>query len=149
MQFFFIVCLYLYCLWRSNYQREKVWIPLTGLTPPPFCATSYVVVFFFFLSNYWRWEVVLLTFVELLTITVYLYLPFVTGQNRLIFQHNQGETLIIFEVYICVDVLWFGVIIFSGKMVGMFALSAVWKITDSINIRFEATTIKLQFLHQC
>jgi len=52
----FFVYADLYCLWRSNYQRGKVWIPLTGLTPPQFYAysmpglrssTSYVVGFLF------------------------------------------------------------------------------------------------------
>jgi hypothetical protein len=28
----------MYCCWRSRYQEERVRIPLTGLTPPQFCA---------------------------------------------------------------------------------------------------------------
>jgi hypothetical protein len=35
-RFFFIVCLYLYCLWTSNYQDGRVGIPLTGLIPSYF-----------------------------------------------------------------------------------------------------------------
>ena len=51
----FIVCLYLNCRWRSDYQDERVGIPLTGLTTPHVCAcpkprhgfpTVYVAVFF-------------------------------------------------------------------------------------------------------
>ena len=53
----FIVCLYLYCRWRSGYQNGRVWIPLTGLTtqhfdacpkPGPGFPTSYIVVSFVF-----------------------------------------------------------------------------------------------------
>ena len=36
--FIFIVCLYLYCRSRSNYQEGMVGIPLTDLTSPHFCA---------------------------------------------------------------------------------------------------------------
>ena len=55
-QFFFIVCLYMYCRWRSSYQVGKVGTPLTGSTPPHYCAcpkpghgspTSYVVGFLY------------------------------------------------------------------------------------------------------
>ena len=37
---FFIVYLYMYCRWRSNYQegRGGVEIPLTDLNPPHVCA---------------------------------------------------------------------------------------------------------------
>ena len=35
---FFIVCLYMYCRWRSRYQGRRVGIPLTGLTPPLVCV---------------------------------------------------------------------------------------------------------------
>ena len=35
---FFIVCLYMYWRFRSNYQMGRVEIPLTSLTPPHFCA---------------------------------------------------------------------------------------------------------------
>ena len=34
----FIICLYMYCLWRSIYQEGGVVIPLTGLALPYFCA---------------------------------------------------------------------------------------------------------------
>jgi hypothetical protein len=34
----FIVCLYLYCRSRSNYQEGMVGIPLTDLTSPHLCA---------------------------------------------------------------------------------------------------------------
>jgi hypothetical protein len=53
---FFIVCLYMYCRWRSSYQAGKVGTPLTGSTPPHYCAcpkpghgspTSYVVGFLY------------------------------------------------------------------------------------------------------
>jgi hypothetical protein len=38
---FFIVCLYMYCRWRSSYQKEgRIVIPLTGITPPHVCACS-------------------------------------------------------------------------------------------------------------
>jgi hypothetical protein len=30
---FFIVCLFMYCCWRSSYQKGMVGIPLTSLTP--------------------------------------------------------------------------------------------------------------------
>jgi hypothetical protein len=52
-QVFFIICLYMYCYWRSNYQ-EGVGIPLSVLTPShmyacpnpaPGFPVSYVVVF--------------------------------------------------------------------------------------------------------
>jgi hypothetical protein len=51
---FFIVCLYMYCHWRSSYQEGRDGMPLTSLTPSHFCTcpkptagfqTSYVVVF--------------------------------------------------------------------------------------------------------
>ena len=58
---FFIICLYMYCRWRSRYQAGRVGIPLTGLTPTHLCACSkagpgflnviYVVVFFFYFSD--------------------------------------------------------------------------------------------------
>ena len=34
----FIVCLYIYCRWRSSYQEGRVGIQLTCLTLPHFCA---------------------------------------------------------------------------------------------------------------
>jgi hypothetical protein len=34
---FFIICLYMHCLWRSRYQEGRVVIPLTGLALPCFC----------------------------------------------------------------------------------------------------------------
>jgi hypothetical protein len=53
---FFIVCLYIYCRWRSSYQNEGgIVILLTGITPPHVCAcskpghgfsTTYIVIFF-------------------------------------------------------------------------------------------------------
>ena len=52
---FVIVCLYMYCCWRSNYQEWRVRIPLSGLTPPHFCSCpklehgfpmSYIVILF-------------------------------------------------------------------------------------------------------
>jgi hypothetical protein len=61
----FIVCLYLHCYWRSNYQESRVRIPLTGVTAATLCACPqlgsvylmlYVVVFF--LLNDLRWEVI-------------------------------------------------------------------------------------------
>jgi len=33
---FFIVCLYMYCRWRSSYQEGRVRSPLNGLTSPHF-----------------------------------------------------------------------------------------------------------------
>ena len=47
---FFIICLYMYCHWRSIYQEGRMGIPLTGLILPHFCArprfpTSCVMVF--------------------------------------------------------------------------------------------------------
>jgi hypothetical protein len=52
----FIVCLYMYCRWRSSYQKEgRIVIPLTGITPPHVCAcskpghgfsTTYIVIYF-------------------------------------------------------------------------------------------------------
>jgi hypothetical protein len=53
---FFIVCLCMYCYWRTRYKEGGVGIPLTGLNPPHFCVcstpgpgfpTSYVVFFVF------------------------------------------------------------------------------------------------------
>ena len=57
VQVFFIVCLYVYCRWRSCHQEGRVGITLTSLTLPHFCAcpkpgpgfpTSYVEVFIVF-----------------------------------------------------------------------------------------------------
>jgi hypothetical protein len=54
---FFIICLYMFCHWRSSYQ-EGVGIPLTGLTLPHLCASpkpgpgfpmSYVMIFSIFI----------------------------------------------------------------------------------------------------
>ena len=54
VQFFLIVCLYMYCRWRSSYEERVVGIQLTGLSPPHICACptpeprsqmSYVVVY--------------------------------------------------------------------------------------------------------
>ena len=53
---FYIVCRYCYCRWRSNYQEDRVEIPLAGLTMSHFLACSKLghgfplpnfVVFFF------------------------------------------------------------------------------------------------------
>ena len=59
----FSICLHLYCLWKYNYQVGRVEFPLTGSTPPHFCAcprpgpgASYVMVFFMFICL--RWEVI-------------------------------------------------------------------------------------------
>jgi len=51
--FFYIlvVCLYLYCHWRSNYQAVRVGIPLTGLPPPHLCVCPGEVDLHF----YWYW----------------------------------------------------------------------------------------------
>ena len=55
----------MYCRWSSSYQEGRVGVPLTGLTPPQFCAcpkpghgfsTSYGAVLFMF--SEFRWEVV-------------------------------------------------------------------------------------------
>jgi hypothetical protein len=55
--------IYMYCRWISTYQKGRVWIPLTCLTPSYFCAclkagpgfsASYVVVCF--LLTELRWE---------------------------------------------------------------------------------------------
>ena len=52
---FSIVCLYMNCRWNGSYQKGRIVVPLTGLTPPQCCAcpkpgpwfpTSYVVDFF-------------------------------------------------------------------------------------------------------
>ena len=78
---FFIIWLYVYCLWRSSYQEERVGIPLTGLSPPHICAChkpgpgipmSYVKYFVVFseFSQDEGWFFVLLILVELMTITV-------------------------------------------------------------------------------
>ena len=37
---FFIVCLYIYCRWRYNHQKERVGISLTGWTPSHVYACS-------------------------------------------------------------------------------------------------------------
>jgi len=37
---FFIVCIYLYCCWKFNYQEGRVGIPLTSLTPQLFVCLS-------------------------------------------------------------------------------------------------------------
>ena len=34
--FFIIICLYVYCRWGSNYQKERIIFLLTGLTLPHF-----------------------------------------------------------------------------------------------------------------
>jgi hypothetical protein len=50
----FIVCLYMYCCWRSSYQEGRAKVPLTCISPPHLCAcpkpesgflTSHVMVF--------------------------------------------------------------------------------------------------------
>ena len=56
-----VICCYLYCRWRSNYQTSDM-IQLTGLTPPffvPFVAKTCIsdaiichILFFFFLLNW-------------------------------------------------------------------------------------------------
>ena len=77
---FFIVCLYMYYRWRSNYKDGRVRIPLTGLTPPYICdedmdwETSCAVDFFVFSEFSWDewWLFVLLILV--MTITVYTFL---------------------------------------------------------------------------
>ena len=76
---FFIVCLYMYCCWRSSYQKARAKVPLTDLIPPHFCAcpsqartgfpTSYVIVFLCSVSWGENWLLILLILVELLTIT--------------------------------------------------------------------------------
>ena len=67
------IYIYIYCHWRPSYQEGRVWLLLSGLTPPHCCACSnpepefpktYVVVFFVF------GELIL---VELTTITVYAF----------------------------------------------------------------------------
>ena len=49
-----IVCLYMYCCWRSSYQEGRAKVPLTCISPPHLCAcpkpesgflTSHVMVF--------------------------------------------------------------------------------------------------------
>ena len=34
----FSLFVYMYCCWRSSYQKSRVGIPSTSLTPPYFCA---------------------------------------------------------------------------------------------------------------
>jgi len=55
--FFICLYMYMYCLSRSSYQKRRIGIPITGLTPPHLCTClkpgpifpmSYVVVFFVF-----------------------------------------------------------------------------------------------------
>jgi hypothetical protein len=62
---FFIVCLYMFCYWRSSYQEGREAIPLIGLIQVHICAclkpgpgflTSYVMVCFVFSEL--RWEVI-------------------------------------------------------------------------------------------
>jgi len=72
VQVFFIVCLFLYCPWRSNYQKRGGWwwgigIPLTVLIPPNLCICPktghgypmlYVMVYFCvqcFVVRSWIW----------------------------------------------------------------------------------------------
>ena len=72
---FFIVCLYMYCRWRS---QEKVGKPLNGLTHHIFepvssqNLVSNVICCVFLCSMVWgeMWLFILLILVELLTITV-------------------------------------------------------------------------------
>jgi len=56
MRCFFIICLYLYCRWRSNHQEREGWDLINWLNPATFCTcpkprpefpTSYVMVFFY------------------------------------------------------------------------------------------------------
>ena len=62
---FFIVCIYMFCYWRSSYQEGREAIPLIGLIQVHICAclkpgpgflTSYVMVCFVFSEL--RWEVI-------------------------------------------------------------------------------------------
>ena len=39
VQVFFIVCLYMYCRWRSSYQEGRIGIPVTGLNRHMFVPT--------------------------------------------------------------------------------------------------------------
>ena len=61
-QVFFIICLYMYCYWRSNYQ-EGVGIPLSVLTPShmydhfSFCWNSWPSLFkLSFYKLDWAWN---------------------------------------------------------------------------------------------
>jgi hypothetical protein len=73
----YLLCLYMYCRWRSTYQEGRVGIPITGLTPPPFCACPKLgpgfqrhMSWFLFLCvcEGGRWLFVWLIMVELYTI---------------------------------------------------------------------------------
>jgi hypothetical protein len=39
-RFFFIVCLYMHCRWRSTYQETRVRIPLPGIAPSHVCVCT-------------------------------------------------------------------------------------------------------------
>ena len=68
---FFIVCIYMYCLWSSNYQERSGVIPLIDITPPHLCTCpkpwhgfprSYFVVVFVFSDIRWK---VIVSFVDI------------------------------------------------------------------------------------
>ena len=70
--FFYHLFTYMYCRWRSNYQKRSVVIPFTGLAHPHFCfcskpgpgfPMSYVMVFCVFSES--RWEVSIVCSVEM------------------------------------------------------------------------------------
>ena len=78
----FLLFVYI-CYWRTSYQEGRVVIPLASLTLPHFCACPkpdpgfpmpYVMVFFVFSELLWEVLVVLLILVELLTITVLIFI---------------------------------------------------------------------------
>jgi hypothetical protein len=60
-RFLFIVCLYMYCHWRSRYEAGEVGILLTGLTLSHFCACTWISNVIcrcaFFVFRQFRWEV--------------------------------------------------------------------------------------------
>ena len=72
----FIVCLYMYWHWRSNYQEGRVWIPLICLTRPHVCVSPKLDLnmswYFFLCSMSWGeiWLLALLILEEALIITV-------------------------------------------------------------------------------